>query len=100
MATVPSSWPPAGCWWPPALDGGEVRRKIEQPRRAGCSRTLAEASSCSPADGSSYSEVANRRERQCGTDHERACHNAIEASAALDGWPWPVRLWLTSNRRD
>jgi len=26
--------------------------------------------------------------------------NAIEASAALDGWPWPVRLWLTWNRRD
>jgi anti-sigma regulatory factor (Ser/Thr protein kinase) len=26
--------------------------------------------------------------------------NAIEASAALDGGPWPVRLWLTSNRRD
>src|SRR5260221_12946870 len=59
MATVLSSWPPAGCWWPPALDGGEVRHKIEQPRRAGCSRSFAEASSCSPADGSSYNEVAN-----------------------------------------
>jgi len=59
MATVPSSWPPAGCWWPSTLDGGEGRRKIEQPRRAGCSRSLAETSSCSPADGSSYNEVAN-----------------------------------------
>ena len=29
------SWPPAGCWWPLTLDGGEGRRKIEQPRRAG-----------------------------------------------------------------
>jgi hypothetical protein len=59
MATVPFSWPPAGCWWPPTLDGGEGRRKTEQPGRAGCSRSLAEASSCSPADGSSYNEVAN-----------------------------------------
>jgi hypothetical protein len=42
------------------LDGGEGRRKIEQqPRRTGCSRSLAGASSCSPADGSSYNEVAN-----------------------------------------
>ena len=22
MATMPSPWPPAGCWWPPALDAG------------------------------------------------------------------------------
>jgi len=53
MATVPSSWPPARSWWPPTLDGGEDRCKIKQPRRAGCSRSLAEASSCSPAAGSS-----------------------------------------------
>ena len=32
----------------------------EQSRRAGCLRSLAEASSCSPADGSSYNEVANK----------------------------------------
>src|SRR5260370_14755509 len=60
MATVPSSGPPAGRWWPSTLDGGVGRRKIEQPRRAGCSRSLAEAFSCSPADGSSYNEVANK----------------------------------------
>jgi hypothetical protein len=24
MATMPSPWPPAGCWWPPTLDGGPV----------------------------------------------------------------------------
>src|SRR5260370_7904332 len=60
MATVPSSWPTAGASWPPTLDGGEGRHKIEQPT-GGCSRSLAEASSCSPADGSSYIEVANTR---------------------------------------
>src|SRR6266487_1186568 len=38
------------------------RRGPTQDRAAeesGCSRSLAEASSCSPADGSSYNEVAN-----------------------------------------
>jgi hypothetical protein len=56
MATVPSSWPPARSWWPPTVDDGEDRRKIKQPRRAGCSGSRAEASSCSPAAGSSYYE--------------------------------------------
>src|SRR5260370_40571074 len=64
MATVPSSWPTAGASWPPTLDGGEGRHKIEQPTGAGCSRSLAEASSCSPADGSSYIEVANSTSRE------------------------------------
>src|ERR1035438_496925 len=41
------------------MHGARGRRKIEQPRGAGCSRSLAEASSCIPANGSSYSEVAN-----------------------------------------
>src|SRR5260221_5174473 len=92
MAMVPSSWPPAGCWWPPALDGGEVRHKIEQPRRAGCSRSLAEASSCSPADGSSYNEVANSclPERGHGTAHlqefdfnaSRTASRALSTTAA------------------
>ena len=35
------------------------RRKIEQPGKARCSRSLAEASSCSSAAGSTYNEVAN-----------------------------------------
>ncbi len=35
------------------------RHKIEQPTRAGCSRTLAEESSCSSAAGCSYGGVAN-----------------------------------------
>lgn len=38
---------------------GENRRKIEQPGKGRCSRSLAEASSCSSAAGSSYREVAN-----------------------------------------
>jgi DNA-directed RNA polymerase specialized sigma24 family protein len=29
------SWPPAGSWWPPTLDGGKDWRKIKQPRESG-----------------------------------------------------------------
>ena len=57
MATVPSSWPPEILVT--TLDGSENRRKIKQLTRAGCSRSLAEASSCIAATGSSYGEVAN-----------------------------------------
>lgn len=42
------------------LDGGEDRPKIKQLRRVGCSGNLAEASSCSPAAGSSNNEVRTR----------------------------------------
>ena len=38
---------------------GEDGRKIEQPGRARCSRSLAEASSRGSAAGSSHNEVAN-----------------------------------------
>jgi hypothetical protein len=27
MATMPSPWPPAGCWWPPTLGAGPARTR-------------------------------------------------------------------------
>jgi hypothetical protein len=59
LVNAPSLVAASGIFVAAILDGAEGRRKIEQQRRTGCSRSLAEASSCSPADGSSYSEVAN-----------------------------------------
>ena len=48
-------------WWPPTQDGvGEDRREMEQPRRARCLQSLAEASPWSLAAGSSYYEVLNK----------------------------------------
>jgi hypothetical protein len=66
----------------PVLRAGEDWRKIEKPGRARCSRSLAEASSCSSAAGSSYNEVANTRQRHAAIHHLLADGCSVRAISA------------------